>query len=65
MHATRNSQPVPESISSNPRFANYFTNCIRAIDDSHVSAKVSRERQAPFRNRKGGISQNVLVFTYF
>ncbi len=65
MHANRNSQPVQESISSNPRFANYFTNCIGAIDGSHVSAKVSRERQALFRNRKNGISQNVLVFTYF
>jgi hypothetical protein len=42
-------------------FHPYFKDCIGAIDGMHISAFVSKDKHAPFRNCKGGISQNVLA----
>jgi hypothetical protein len=36
-------------------------NCIGAIDGTHVHVTISGEKAAPFRNRKGTLSQNVMV----
>jgi hypothetical protein len=48
-------------ITSNPRFWPYFQNCIGAIDGTHVPITISEERAPPFRNRKGTLSQNVML----
>ena len=52
-------------IAQNHRFAGYFDGCIGALDGTHISATVPVAEQAPFRNRKGFISQNVLLVTTF
>uniref|UniRef100_A0A453MXP9 DDE Tnp4 domain-containing protein n=5 Tax=Triticinae TaxID=1648030 RepID=A0A453MXP9_AEGTS len=44
-----------------PRFFPYFENCIGAIDGTHVPMTVTPDKAAPFRNRKGTLSQNVMV----
>ena len=36
-------------------------NCLGAIDGSHVPITISSSRQAPWRNRKGTFSQNVMI----
>lgn len=36
-------------------------NCIGAIDGTHVPITISEDKAAPFRNRKGTLSQNVMV----
>ena len=36
-------------------------NCIVAIDGTHVPITISPDKAAPFRNRKGTLSQNVMV----
>jgi hypothetical protein len=59
-------------ITSNPKFYNFFNNCIGALDGTHIDAKVPEAHAAAFRNRKGYLSRNVvacceldsLLFTY-
>jgi hypothetical protein len=48
-------------ISTDPRFFPFFENCIGAIDGTHVPITISQEKQAPYRNRKGTLSQNVML----
>jgi hypothetical protein len=63
---------IPTTIASNPKFYLFFSNCIGALDGTHIAAKVPAPEAAAFRNRKGYLSQNVLaccdldqmVFTY-
>lgn len=38
----------------------YFENCIGALDGTHIPAHVPSAEAAPYRNRKGYLSQNVL-----
>jgi hypothetical protein len=57
------SNVVPYEIESSPKLYPYFKDCIGAIDGTHVPARIQRcdvEDVAPFRNRKGFLSQNVL-----
>ncbi|KAM0899406.1 hypothetical protein ACQ4PT_021280 [Festuca glaucescens] len=53
-------QPHPK-IMSNPRFWPYFQNCIGAIDGTHIPITIAEEIAAPYRNRKGTLSQNMMV----
>ncbi|CAO2187477.1 unnamed protein product [Urochloa humidicola] len=48
-------------IASDPRFWPFFKNCIGAIDGTHVPITIAEEKAAPYRNRKGTLSQNVMV----
>jgi hypothetical protein len=52
-------------ISTDERFFPYFQNCIGAIDGTHVPITISAEKQAPYRNRKGTLSQNVMLVCDF
>lgn len=48
-------------ISTDPRFYPYFQNCLGAIDGSHVPITATPGIAAPFRNRKGTLSHNIMV----
>ncbi|TVU21934.1 hypothetical protein EJB05_31605, partial [Eragrostis curvula] len=48
-------------ISKDPRFFPYFKNFIGAIDGTHVPITIAQAKQAPYRNRKGTLSQNVML----
>ena len=52
-------------FSTDPRFFPYFQNCLGAIDGTHVPITISQDRQAPYRNRKGTLSQNVMLVCDF
>jgi DDE superfamily endonuclease len=56
-----NHNEIPTAISSNPKFYPFFSNCIGALDGTHIAAKVPADKAAAFRNRKGYLSQNVLA----
>nr|XP_040243870.2 uncharacterized protein LOC120963323 [Aegilops tauschii subsp. strangulata] len=56
---------LPLKVSSNPKFMPYFEDCIRAIDGTHVPISISPRLQDPYRNRKGTLSQNVMVACNF
>lgn len=53
-------EPHPK-ITMDTRFFPYFQNCLGAIDGSHVPITMFSSRQAPWRNRKGSLSQNVMI----
>jgi DDE superfamily endonuclease len=53
--------PPPDSLLTNNDLYPYFKDCIGAIDGTHIPAFVPEDKRAPFRNRKGQISQNVLA----
>lgn len=48
-------------ISTNPQFWPFFENCLGAIDGTHVPMTITSNEAAPYRNRKGTLSQNVMV----
>lgn len=48
-------------ISSDPHYGPYFENCIGAIDGIHVPMTVSDREAAPYRNREGSLTQNVML----
>lgn len=43
----------------------YVQNCIGAIDDTHVPMTIPLGQQEPYRNRKQGLSQNMMVASDF
>ncbi|KAM0823729.1 hypothetical protein ACQ4PT_070675 [Festuca glaucescens] len=48
-------------ISSDPHYGPYFENCIGAIDGIHVPVTISDREAAPYRNREGSLTQNVML----
>jgi hypothetical protein len=54
-----NDQTPPE-IRNSPKFYPFFKDCRGALDGTHVDAFVPDDDIARYRNRKGGITQNVL-----
>jgi hypothetical protein len=39
----------------------FLQDCIGAIDGTHIPISISPNEQDPYRNRKGILSQNVMV----
>ncbi|XP_058072322.1 uncharacterized protein LOC131221170 [Magnolia sinica] len=56
---------TPPEILSNNYWSAYFKDCIGAIDGTHIPAFVPSHEQAKFRDRKGNVSQNVMVACSF
>ncbi|TVU11510.1 hypothetical protein EJB05_45101, partial [Eragrostis curvula] len=52
---------IPFTVSSNPKFMPYFKDCIGAIDGTHIPISIAPKLQDPYRNRKGTLSQNVML----
>ncbi|XP_058075336.1 uncharacterized protein LOC131223834 isoform X1 [Magnolia sinica] len=55
------SSKTPPEIQTNISWAPYFQDCVGAIDGTHIPALVQSADHVSFRNRKGFLSQNVLV----
>ncbi|KAH6813320.1 hypothetical protein C2S51_022338 [Perilla frutescens var. frutescens] len=56
---------TPSEILSSNRFYPYLEDCIGVIDGMHIPAHVPAKDQSRFRNRRGVLSQNVLVACTF
>jgi hypothetical protein len=56
---------VHSRIAKDPRFTPYFDNYIGALDRTHIHTFPGIKEQAPFRNRKGFLSHNVLTTCTF
>ena len=52
-------------ISNNPKFSPFFDNCIGATDGTLIPAFIPASEQGPWRDRKGNITQNVLIVANF
>ena len=57
--------PLSPFIRDNPKFYPFFKDCDGALDGTHINAHVPEESTARYRNRKGGLSQNVLAACSF
>ncbi|KNE92679.1 hypothetical protein PSTG_13892 [Puccinia striiformis f. sp. tritici PST-78] len=53
-------ETIPHQIQTNPKFSPFFDKCLGALDGVHIPASVPAHKTAPYRNRKGFLSQNVL-----
>lgn len=53
-------QPLHPRIASDKKYFPYFKDCIGALDGTHIKAFIQSAAQAPYRNRKGELTQNVL-----
>jgi hypothetical protein len=53
--------PPSLHITNNPKRAQYFTDCVGAIDGTHIDVHLPTNDQPRYRNRKGHLSQNVLA----
>lgn len=51
----------PNRIESDNKMWPFFTDCIGALDGSHIPISVPEAEHGAWRNRKGWISQNVLA----
>ncbi|XP_071683081.1 uncharacterized protein [Lolium perenne] len=60
-----NPAQVHPNIRNNPRFFPYFQVCLGAIYGTHVPMNINGDIATPFRNRKGTLSQNVMVVCDF
>ena len=59
------SASTPREIEDSGKFFPFFKDTVAAIDGAHISATPSAETRARYRNRKGDISQNVLLACTF
>jgi hypothetical protein len=57
--------PLPERITSNPKFFPWFDGAMGGIDGTHIHATPSADDAAPHRSRKGDISQNMMACSTF
>jgi hypothetical protein len=57
--------PPSERITGDPKYKNYFIDCLGALDGTHIDVHVPFQDQARYRNRKGNLSQNVLAVCDF
>jgi len=61
-----NEDAAPDGyITDNPKFFPFFQDALGALDGTHISAWPPSSIRARFRNRKGGVTQNVLAATSF
>ena len=65
MEKPSSDESVHPSIADNPKFAPFFNNCIGATDGSLIPAIIPTYKQGPWRDRKGNITQNVLIVANF
>jgi hypothetical protein len=57
--------PLSTQITDNPKRAQYFTDCIGALDGTHIAVHLPASVQPRYRNRKHYLSQNVLAACNF
>ena len=60
-----NPNVVPSEILNNPKFSPSFDKVLGAMDGILIPIWVPAEKVSPFRDRKGGVSQNVLFMCSF
>ena len=61
VHLPDINSPVPDYISSNPKFFPFFRGAIGALDGTHFDCSGTPEQRAIARDRKGRVTQNCLA----
>lgn len=57
--------PLGSRVADDPKYATYFTDCLGALDGTHIDVHVHPQEHPRYRNRKGHLSQNVLAVCDF
>ena len=57
--------PLATRIADDDKYRPYFSDCIGALDGTHIDVHVTPVDQPRYRNRKGHLSQNVLAVCDF
>ena len=57
--------PLASRIANDDKYKSYFSDCIGALDGTHIDVHVSPLDQPRYRNRKGHLTQNVLAVCDF
>ncbi|KAL5558232.1 hypothetical protein UlMin_034443 [Ulmus minor] len=57
----KNYDVVPHYIQSNHKYWPYFKDCIGAINETHIRAKIPVNEQIPYIGRKGFPTQNIMA----
>lgn len=57
--------PLSNHIANNPKYKTFFTDCVGALDGTHIDIHCRPGDQARYRNRKGHLTQNVLAACNF
>ena len=57
--------PLNTYIADNPEFFPFFEGALGALDGTHISARPPAQDHVRYRNRKSGVSQNVLAACTF
>jgi len=52
-------------ITDDPKYKTFFTDCLGALDGTHIDVHLPPADQPRYRNRKGHLSQNVLAVCNF
>ena len=60
-----NNTPISTKIINSFKFEPYFSDCLEALDKTHVEMHVPTELQPCYQNRKGTLSQNILAVCNF
>jgi DDE superfamily endonuclease len=58
-------QPISLRISEDSKYTPYFDDCLGALDGTQIGMHIPLALQPKYRNRKGGLSQNVLAVCNF
>ena len=62
---SKEDEAISTRIAGDSKYASYFADCVGALDGTHIDVYISGEPSVPFRNRKGTLSQNVLIVCDF
>ena len=57
--------PLATRIADDDKYRPYFSDCLGALDGTHIDVHVTPVDQPRYRNRKGHLSQNVLAVCDF
>ena len=48
-------------IADDPKYKTFFTNCLRALNGTHINMYIGPKEQPWYQNRKGHLSTNILA----
>jgi hypothetical protein len=57
--------PLSPRVADDPKYKTFFTDCLGALDGTHIDMHVQAKDQPRYRNRKGHLSTNVLAACNF
>jgi DDE superfamily endonuclease len=57
--------PLSSKVADDPKYKTFFTDCLGALDGTHIDMHVGLKEQPRYRNRKGHLSTNVLAACNF